>query len=90
MVRGPMMAEVTPGWLIANATAMWVSLRPQRTDTDEDDSQPTCGYCGRNAEGDHDHVALKRARVCLDPAGDRVDRPDYGPHEPDPGLTRSR
>jgi hypothetical protein len=28
MVRGPIMAEVTPGWLIANAMAMWVSLKP--------------------------------------------------------------
>ncbi len=28
MVRGPMIADVTPGWAIANAMASWVIGRP--------------------------------------------------------------
>ncbi len=28
MVRGPMIAEVTAGWLITNASARWISGRP--------------------------------------------------------------
>ena len=31
MVRGPMIAEVTPGWETANAIARWVSLMPERS-----------------------------------------------------------